>query len=138
MKRVNQQSWETADCGIACVAMVSDKEYQETFTLLSKYGKDGTFYTRHHHLIKAIKDFGKEAFKRKFKSYDAIHTRAIIAVNEDEYGNWHWIAFNGEPFKKYAYDPNPKNPSKLSIDILEIDYIPKANSFYIEILNRNT
>lgn len=131
LNRVSQKAWETADCGIACVAMVTDVEYNESFEILKHNEKKGQFFTRHKHLINAITALNKHAVKKKFISYENINSLAIIAVNEDANRNWHWIAFDGA--RRYAYDPNPEVTHKINLKDLKENYIPRKG-FYIEVI----
>jgi len=121
IRRIQQKSTEKADCGIACVAMVTGKSYSDVFSELSHKDKDGEYYTRHQDLIKVIKKLGKGAVlkveQKRFNEYKSISGLAIVAVNkrkERKGRYWHWIVFNGEGRVPYILDPKPGKYGKIT------------------------
>lgn len=103
MKWVQQQSIEHADCGVACVAMLAGRSYQQAFEVFGFAENQSEFYTRHHHLISALEKLGCAAKRKRFRSWRVIRGRAIVAVNHTQDGYWHWVAFDGEAI----LDPKP-------------------------------
>lgn len=111
MKRVQQQSIERADCGVACVAMLADRTYQEAFEAFGFPENQSQFYTRHHHLISALGKLGCTVERKRFRSWRTISGRAIVAVNHShsqKYRCWHWVTFDGEAI----IDPKPGRKSR--------------------------
>lgn len=106
MKRVQQQSIERADCGVACVAMLAGCSYKQAFEVFDFPKDQSQFYTRHHHLISALGELGYTVERKRFRSWRTISGRAIVAVNHchsQKYRCWHWVAFDGEAI----LDPKP-------------------------------
>jgi len=115
MKRVEQKNDKKADCGIACVAMVTRSSYSKVKKLLSKVERKGKFYTRHIDLTKAIQELGGYSVQlKKFSGYEHIPGIAIVACNKRDDGRWHWVAFNGNASRLYIYDPKPEKKGKIT------------------------
>lgn len=103
MVRVQQKSIGHADCGVACVAMLAGCSYRQAFDIFGFAENQSEFYTRHHHLIRALKKLGCAVKRKRFRSWRGIRGRAIVAVNHTQNGYWHWVAFDGEAI----LDPKP-------------------------------
>jgi len=103
MRRVQQQSFEHADCGVACVAMLASCSYQQAFEVFGFAEDQSVFFTRHHHLISALEKLGCAVKRKQFRSWREISGCAIVAVNRSQDGYWHWVAFDGEA----VIDPLP-------------------------------
>ena len=58
MKRVQQQSIEYSDCGVACAAMLAGCSYLRVFQAFVFADNQREFYTGHHHLISALEKLG--------------------------------------------------------------------------------
>src|SRR5512135_410729 len=96
MKRVQQKSIEHADCGVACVAMLAGCSYRSAFSAFGFAERQRHFYTWHHHLISALEKLGCTVRRKRFRSWNKIDGKAIVAVDHTKSGNWHWVAFDGE------------------------------------------
>lgn len=114
MKRIQQKSIRKADCGIACVAMVTNNSYASANAKLMYLNKDGEHYSRHKDLISAINELGFSAKLKRFKGFRKIYSRAIVATNIRQDGRWHWVVINGEIDPPYIYDPKPGKPGKIT------------------------
>lgn len=111
MKRVQQQSIEMADCGVACVAMLAGCSYRQAFEAFDFADNQSQFYTRHHHLISALEKIGCAVIRKRFRSWRAIRGRAIVAVNHrhsQKIRYWHWVVFDGE----VILDPKPNRKER--------------------------
>lgn len=109
---IKQRDWEKGDCGIACVAMISHKTYEETFDKFCFTKKDNLL-TFHKDLIDVLQKFNISSKRRHFKSWDLVKTPAIVAIDHDENHYWHWIVLDEHNGKKVMYDPNPKVPNEI-------------------------
>lgn len=114
MKRIAQKSIGKADCGIACVAMVSNSSYEVAFEKLRHIETDEEFYTRHKDLIGALKRLGFTARQKRFKSFRQIKSKAIVATNKRKDGCWHWVVFDGVSKTPYIFDPKPEKKGKIT------------------------
>ncbi|WP_227368088.1 hypothetical protein [Halomonas sp. M20] len=70
MQRVEQRQYEKGDCGVACIAMVTGKTYEEAELTFHKYGLvlDGEYYTTHKELIVVLEMLGRQAVRKKNSS----------------------------------------------------------------------
>ena len=112
VRRVTADTDNDASCGLACIAMIAGCSLPEVGKLALEmgYGKGGTFYTDASELRKLASCVGV-AFarrKRKFKSWDEIPQRSVVAINYKEDSNeWHWVVLVREGKHPYVLDPNP-------------------------------
>lgn len=110
LRRVAQRNGDAGDCGLACVAMVSRKPYEEVLQAFRKLpGKSRTssFYTGHRHLEMILKILGCTTQRIRFTSWHEIEHHAIVKVNLKKNGNWHWVIFDaGRPYRA-VHDPKP-------------------------------
>lgn len=89
----------TTDCGLAAVAMLLDKPYEEvkqSFCELGLHKKRGgkpPYATNFKELSAVLALWGKEPVIQRFKSYEALPSHAILKVNQDKKGDWHWVTF---------------------------------------------
>jgi ABC-type bacteriocin/lantibiotic exporter with double-glycine peptidase domain len=114
MKRRKQL--DQSGCGIACIAMLTNKSYEEvaeTASEVSGIPENGEKYTSTGQLAKLGKAHGVTIGckkRKKFKGWVHLPNRAILAINPDsERKYWHWVVFYREPTGEGAYvlDPNP-------------------------------
>lgn len=108
MKRVQQRSKSYSDCGVACVAMLAGCSYHEARKALGFADDADVFYTRHNDIFNALGKLGCAVKRRKFTSWRKISERAIVAVNHNQDGYWHWVAFDGSAI----LDPLPSRPGR--------------------------
>ena len=116
MRRVEQKSDKMADCGVACVALVTNSSYKEAYECLHHLrNDDGEHYSRHKELSDAIQTLGYFVRQKRFNSFRAIEGVAIVAVNKRKDGCWHWVVVNhSDPNTSYIYDPKPGKKGKLT------------------------
>ena len=115
MKRIQQKSEAKADCGIACVAMVTESKYLDALKLLQQHEKNGEYYTDHEQLMTAIVQLNYSAEQKKFEGFRRITGRAIVATNQRQDGGWHWVVINSEIVAKaFIYDPKPNRKGKIT------------------------
>jgi ABC-type bacteriocin/lantibiotic exporter with double-glycine peptidase domain len=116
MNRVQQVSIEKADCGVACVAMVTESKYSEALAVLAHHEINGKYYTQHKELMTAITKLEYSAKQKKFKGFRNIVGRAIVATNKRKDGCWHWVVFNRDSLESEAfiYDPKPNKKDKIT------------------------
>lgn len=114
----------TTDCGLACIAMLSEIEDETVRSRAIELGlkKDGKFYTYTCDLVSLGSEFGLmiDPQEREFESFDSLTDKAILAINYNEgKGTWHWVVFHRTPDEKYVLDPRGKLPKRTG------GYLPK-------------
>lgn len=109
MQRVEQRQFENGDCGVACVAMITGKPYEEVELAFQKRGlvSDGNYFTVHKDLIGVLESFGCVVQRRKFNSWQTVRFPAIVKVNVRTGNYWHWVVLAGE---HRILDPKPGSP----------------------------
>src|SRR5690606_3246571 len=90
-------------CGIACAAMLANKSYFEAAEIILGAGK------AKRTKISELKDYLAQ-LSIPFESKEAnawrnIEGLAIVGVNEDDSGNWHWVIFINDDKRKILIDP---------------------------------
>ena len=109
MKYVNQP--EEDGCGIACVAMICNKTFDEVLKMTkTKLGKTGAL-TYIKDLEELLDEYGVESEREKFKSWDGLNGIYIVGVNEtkNKHGKratWHWVVVLKNTQKFLILDPN--------------------------------
>lgn len=130
MRRVEQRQYDNGDCGVACVAMITGKFYEEVESVFHEYGLvvDGQYYTLHKDLIAVLKGFGYQAARRKFSTWDTVEFPAIVKINVRSGNYWHWVVMAG---KRKVLDPKPGAP-----DVV-VDYRGRrGEGQYLQIIGR--
>ena len=117
-----KQKYPTS-CGIACVAMLAGKSHNTVMRKaieLFEWNFDPKFLknnsrTNSKDLIKLLAEFGIIGKFKRFKSWDALEGKNILAVryNEDT-GNWHWIVVEQKASRLAILDPEAENHIILS------------------------
>lgn len=105
IRRVVQE--EPRGCGIACVAMVAGMNYQAVRNYFARHiflPRDRKPHTRHYQLCRALHKMGIKTEKRRFDHWRSIDTNAIVPINRQIDGGWHWIVFVSHP-RMYILDP---------------------------------
>ena len=107
-KRVEQG--DEPGCGIACVAMVTGQTYKKTRIFFDEHvflTTDKKPHTRHYQLRRALEIFGVKTEKRPFHYWRSIETHAIVPINRQVDGGWHWVVFVRAGNRPYIMDPAP-------------------------------
>lgn len=90
---INQE--DTTGCGIACVATVIGLPYQTVKTKaaqLFKWGQNRKiFRTGLGNLERLLKEFDVECVRKKSRKWEDISGLAIVGVNRQENGKFHWV-----------------------------------------------
>ena len=103
METIRQK--HSTDCGIACVAMLVGKKYNEVEermkTLKCIWGRKRR--TDWDDIVKTLKSYDKrlsrayEITLRNKLSWESIKKNAIVAINySKKNGYWHWVVFDKE------------------------------------------
>lgn len=104
MKRVQQLT--TTDCGLACVAMVTGRPYDEirkTALRLIKFKRKYFYCTTDDNLRTLLKHYDIElGDKEEYSEWNNIPKFCIAGVNLRR-KNWHWVVVKN----KTIYDPSP-------------------------------
>lgn len=117
--RVPQRDWDNGDCGLACVAMITGESYEDVLAQFRKLpGKAETFnFQTYHRDLEAMLHSGqfRISTKRvKFISMRSIHGHAIVKVNVQKRGSWHWIVVDGGRRHPVIHDPRPGKRSLIT------------------------
>lgn len=116
IKRVEQRNWSKGDCGVSCVAMVVGKEYESIDTMFHKHeliDENGNYFTFHKDLIGVLEEFGFNAARKLFKSWDQVETPAIVKINVRKGNFWHWVVLDEVEGEKVMFDPKPGLPDEI-------------------------
>jgi ABC-type bacteriocin/lantibiotic exporter with double-glycine peptidase domain len=111
LPQVRQRDY--SGCGIACVAMLSNKTYREVKKQLYKQpkfkGKKIGFYTEYSDIEKLLSNFKLRLSKiKKTNRWSKIRKRALVAVNYRKIKKssyWHWVVFEKEKQGLFILDP---------------------------------
>ena len=113
IRRIRQRDWEHGDCGLACVAMVTGRPYEEVVAQFRNLpGKSTTknLCTGHSHLIQMLHALKFHADKVRFKSWahmKELKNHAIVKVNLKSSGEWHWVVYDAGRRYRAVHDPAP-------------------------------
>lgn len=110
MKRIEQRNAKEGDCGIACIAMITGKPYEEielSFRKNDLIAEDGTMYTFHKDLIIILEQFGYSVKRKRFTKWSNVQTPAIVKINPRTNNRWHWVVYSHE---RTILDPKPGAP----------------------------
>lgn len=107
MQFVTQQN-RSSGCGIACVAMISGKTYDQVRQLMFPDGRKRNFYTDWNDIKSALDKLNIRRDKRPFsvKNWESIDSRSIVACSKKKSGNWHWVVVD----KGQVFDPLKSEP----------------------------
>lgn len=117
-----QQEYNTS-CGIACVAMLAGKSHNTVMRKaieLFEWKSDSKFLdnnsrTSSKKLIRLLSKFGLKGKLKKFKSWDNLEGKNILAVRYNENtGNWHWVVVERKNSKIVILNPEADDPLILS------------------------
>ena len=130
MKRVQQK--DAGGCGIACVAMIAGMTYHQIKSFFEEHifsRKDKKPHCRHYQLRKALEELGIQTEKQPFRHWRLIDTQAIVPINRQLDGGWHWIVFVRDGNRPYILDPG-SGKNRRRHDFLGLN----ARGYYIAIL----
>lgn len=101
----------TTGCGIACVAMLTNK----TYNLIDQQAVDEKFFkptgkryttSRQLSLLAAKHNINIDSRRKAFKGFDRLPDRAILSVKmAGSVRNWHWIVFYRLEDSIFLLDP---------------------------------
>lgn len=122
-------------CGIACIAMIVGKTYQEVKAKMIEgqfFVKCTDFGTTFKDLQNALKLYNINTNpKKKFKKWQNIPAKiAISSTNYDAQGIWHWVVFVRDVEGYYIYDPG-KRRKRIR------DLRGKMSGYFLEILENS-
>ena len=109
IKHVTQE--DDTGCGIACLAMLTRKTYNEIKTIIieKKFKKsEKNLRTNYSEIIRIGLEFNLNLNKRKkFNKWSEIPSTSIVSTDFSlAKRNWHWVVFVKEVNKKpYLLDP---------------------------------
>ena len=106
IRRVQQE--DENGCGIACVAMVTGKTYQQAkmFFLERVFlPTERKPHTRHYQLRRALRIERIATEKRAFRNWRSIESLSIVPINRRQDGGWHWVVFVPNGGRAYILDP---------------------------------
>lgn len=119
-----KQEYSTS-CGIACVAMLARKSHsvvmREAIELF-EWDSDPKFLgnnsrTNSKDLIRLLAKFGLDGKLKKFKSWNDLEGKNILAVRFDKRTfHWHWIVVERKGADLVIYDPEAERALILSKD----------------------
>lgn len=139
IKLVKQE--DCTGCGIACLAMVTNRTYEETkiniFETLKWSDRKRVFYTKAKDLYNYLMRNNYDVELKKSKNWDEIQGLSIVGVNRES-GYFHWIVVvkNDEFF--YIVDPDKKKAGVYNGGYWSDKYIHSmGRSDYISINNIN-
>lgn len=120
--QLTKQKYNTS-CGIACIAMLTGKSHNTVMRKaieLFEWKSDSKFLdnnsrTNSKKIIRLLSKFGLEGKFKKFKSWDNLERKNILAVRYNENtGNWHWIVVERKKSKLVILNPETDAPLILS------------------------
>ncbi len=111
MKVVLQE--ETTGCGLACVATIVGKTYDEVRMVANRLGifaEDPLLYSDTGYVRRLLWEYGVRVpeTERPFASWEELPDRALLSVKyhlENGRPFWHWVVFVREPEGSFVLDP---------------------------------
>lgn len=108
----------SSDCGVACLAMAAGVAYERAHQffadsgLIAKRGRKLPLTSNFKELRRALAAAGRESSLKRFQSWESIGQAAILKVNRQKNGNWHWV-YSGrhEEHGLYLLDPASDLPA---------------------------
>lgn len=135
IKRIKQG--DRTGCGIACIAMLAERRYEEIRKIAVSdpgFERQGDFYTRARNLRKLGESVGvviQAERPMKFKCWDGLPDKAIIAINpKNNCQTWHWVVFVRENGLDFVLDPKPSVKSDHRTDfgrMKPVAFLPVQN-----------
>lgn len=111
MKIKHVSQLDNNGCGLACVAMLTGKTYEQVKQRMieQRIFEAGTedFGTTFNDIRQILDHYQiTTSSKRKFKKWGNIPAKvAIASTNYDKNGGWHWIVFVRDIDGHFVYDP---------------------------------
>jgi ABC-type bacteriocin/lantibiotic exporter with double-glycine peptidase domain len=124
VKRVRQD--HRTGCGIACIAIISEKTYQEAMVIakdvLDWSNSKRSFYTQSDDLKKILKSMGFFSQRnRAIRKWSSMPNLAIAAINYNQStGHWHWVVFCRDHEGEYVLDPLSKKEKRTDFDRMKL------------------
>lgn len=114
---------DSTGCGIACIAMISNKKYSEVKALAVcslSFNINGPFYTKasdlNHLAGKLHITLGKKRVPYTH-GISSLPERAILAINyKENTDTWHWVVYFKHNGQIFILDPNSKHEVRKDID----------------------
>ena len=139
--RLIKQKFETS-CGIACAAMLCGKSHNTVMRKaidLFEWNPDPKFLNNNSRtyskdLIRLLAEFGVTGKIKKFKSWNDLDGKNILAVRYNENtGNWHWIVVKRKRSELVILDPEADAPLILSKEEIPDGRTYGRVKFYLKI-----
>ena len=96
-------------CGIACVAMVANSDYETTKAKMMEienwHASKKKFYTRACHLQKLLEVINVKSAIKSSKKWDDIKGCAIVGVNREKNEPFHWVVVIKDASRFIIIDP---------------------------------
>jgi hypothetical protein len=111
MRRIKQRVG--TDCGIACVAMIAGRDYQNA---KRAFGSGRVKRTGKKDLQSALRALGLRTGARLVRcggNYRNLPFRAILKTNVTGDGDWHWIVWDPKSCKTLDPLPHPYRKPKV-------------------------
>lgn len=104
---------ESSGCGLACVAMLAGRSYQDVKIKANQMGifaEDEKLWSETIYVRELLKEYGIKvsAQERKFTSWEALPALALISIKyriENNRPLWHWVVFCGQGDGRMVLDP---------------------------------
>jgi len=129
---------EATGCGIASVASILGKTYQEMRIIangMGIYAEDKSLWSDTQHVRKMLAKAGVKTSAEEipFESWRGLPDLALLSIKhhqEDGKNFWHWVVFKREGSRSYVLDSASSLPSNIRTDFNAMH--PK---WFIEIKN---
>lgn len=113
MEIVRQE--EPTGCGLASVAMMSGRTYQQVKEFANSLGifaEDSRLYSDTGYVRRLLAKYGIRVSGEEtpFTTWNALPNKALLAIKyriEDGQPSWHWVVFCGEHGASVVLDPAP-------------------------------
>lgn len=123
-----------SDCGLACVAMISEIPYKKVLDvfmelgLYAKHKKILPYSTNFKDVNNVLASLGFEGKVQRFRSWDDITKPSIVKIPNNRKYSWHWVvAIPSNEHKIVIYDPSFSLLSYLDNPPLDEAYIHPDN-----------
>lgn len=111
MKAVIQK--DQTGCGLACVAMITSRTYDEIKTKANSLGiftGDERLWSETHYVRRLLKAYSVKISKKEvpFSSWEELPDLALLAIKHRIVNGkplWHWTVFNRKAEGPSVYDP---------------------------------
>ncbi len=120
-----------SDCGIACVAMLTTKSYDEVYerfkTLFPDKVRDKSYYTDFHEIEKMLNEYNVHiSRKHRFRKWESLPILSLLWTKYNKKDqSWHWVVFErNQDGVGLVYDPwkELKNNIRNDFNIINVKY----------------